>query len=284
MQCEVNVNIFSTLKKTILLLLLISSTLHPANIIFDMNGVLVKNQPLTSLWQIGLWNLVGYFKPWMAEEYLYDFLELCEPRRYDTPYAEHKGEALPQILCDWLTGTKTCKEILAIVDTSIKNNPEFFKQHCPKKLIRGTTNFMFTPNRLVKSITLHKKGHFLFNKCRKLTYHTGQPVHRIFILSNWDAESFEYLKMDPKIGAMINAADGVMISGDVHLMKPDPAIFNLLFKTYNIDPDNELTVYIDDEFLNLLAAESLGKKQLHCLHCVNFTEVRKELQQLGIIP
>lgn len=277
--------IYSFSKKISLLILFAShSCLYTANIIFDLNGVLVKKHSITTLWQIGLWNLLGYYKPWNAEQYLFDFLDECEPRHDDAPEAEHNGRQLPQIMCDWLMGTKTCQEILQIVNTGIEENPEFFKTHCPKKLIAGTTNFMFTPERFIKAITVHKKGYHLFEKCRNLHYNSGQPVHRIFILSNWDAESFEHLKNKKVIGDMLAAADGVVISGAVGMMKPDPAIFEYLFNTYNIDPDNEFTVYIDDEYANIRAADALGKKQLYCLHCTSFNEIKKQLQAYRIIP
>lgn len=265
-------------------LLLTSYLSFSANIIFDLNGVLVKSHTLSSVWQIGPTNFFGYYNPLHFETYLYDFLQLCESDHQFEILAEHKGQPLPPILCEWLNGTKTCAEILERISSAIENNPIFFQQYCPKKLIRSTTNFMFTPEKFIKSIRINKKGYRLFKKCRKLSYHTGQPVHKIFILSNWDAESYQLLKNKSKIGYMLHAADGHIISGNVHLIKPDPAIYELLFETYNIDPDKETTVYIDDELINIRAADSLNKKHMYNLHCTSFTEVKKQLRILNIIP
>lgn len=249
-----------------------------------MNGVLVKNKTISSLWQIGPWNLLGYYNPLHMEDYLYDFFDLCKPRAEDAPQAEHKGRLLPQLLCDWLLGNSTNQELLECVNTTMQENPEFFKQNCPKKVITGITQYMFTPERFIKSIKLHPKGYSLFKKCRKMAYHSGKPVHRIFIVTNWDRESFALLRNKHEIGDMINSADGVVVSGDVHMIKPDPAIFEYLFATYNIDPDTETTVYIDDEFINIRAADSLGKKHLYPLHCYSFTEIKRQLRLLNIIP
>jgi 2-haloacid dehalogenase len=67
--------------------------------------------------------------------------------------------------------------------------------------------------------------------------------HRVplYALSNWSVETFpaalkrfEFLKW----------FWGVMLSGEVKLLKPDPRIFKLFLETFAIDP--ALTVYIDD--------------------------------------
>jgi 2-haloacid dehalogenase len=72
--------------------------------------------------------------------------------------------------------------------------------------------------------------------------------HRVslYALSNWSVEAlpaalerFEFLKW----------FRGVMLSGEVKLLKPDPRIFKLFLETFAIDP--ALTVYIDDREPNV---------------------------------
>jgi 2-haloacid dehalogenase len=96
----------------------------------------------------------------------------------------------------------------------------------------------------------------------------------LYALSNWSAETFpaalkrfEFLKW----------FRGVMLSGDVKLLKPDPRIFKLFLKTFAIDP--EVSVYIDDRAVNVETARALG------MHGIVFTDaaaLRKELVGLGL--
>ena len=97
----------------------------------------------------------------------------------------------------------------------------------------------------------------------------------LYALSNWSAETFpsalkrfEFLKW----------FRGVMLSGEVKLLKPDPRIFELFLQTFAIDP--ALTVYIDDRQPNVEAAEASG------MHGIVFTDapwLRIELQSLGLL-
>ena len=52
--------------------------------------------------------------------------------------------------------------------------------------------------------------------------------------------------------------DGVMVSSDVHLIKPDTRIYELLCETYGLNPEE--CVFIDDRPENVEAAERVGMK------------------------
>jgi 2-haloacid dehalogenase len=96
----------------------------------------------------------------------------------------------------------------------------------------------------------------------------------LYALSNWSVETFptalkrfEFLKW----------FKGVMLSGEVKLLKPDPRIFKLFLETFAIDP--ALTVYIDDRGPNVEAAMAFG------MHGILFTDaaaLRTELIGLGL--
>lgn len=49
--------------------------------------------------------------------------------------------------------------------------------------------------------------------------------------------------------------EGVVVSGEEKLIKPDPRIFQIAISRFKLDP--ELTVYVDDRMENVLAAEQL---------------------------
>jgi 2-haloacid dehalogenase len=98
----------------------------------------------------------------------------------------------------------------------------------------------------------------------------------IYGLSNWSAETFPlaYKKYD-----FFNLFDGMIISGEVKMVKPDPAIFELLLRRLN-RPANECLL-IDDSPTNVAAAQKMG------FNVVLFRSPERledELQKFKLIP
>ena len=97
----------------------------------------------------------------------------------------------------------------------------------------------------------------------------------LYALSNWSAETFPAAQ---KRFEFLKWFRGVMLSGEVKLLKPDPRIFTLFVKTFAIDPT--LTVYIDDRKPNVEAAIALG---MHGIHFTDARALRTELAGLGLL-
>ena len=72
---------------------------------------------------------------------------------------------------------------------------------------------------------------------------------------------------------------GILVSGEVGLIKPDPRIFELLIQQFAIDPRR--TVYIDDVEANVVAARPFG---IHAIHFTTAASLRAELVALGLLP
>jgi 2-haloacid dehalogenase len=53
-----------------------------------------------------------------------------------------------------------------------------------------------------------------------------------------------------------SAFEAVVISGEEGIVKPDPAIFNLLVERFGVDPAG--TAFVDDVAANVDAANALG--------------------------
>ena len=99
----------------------------------------------------------------------------------------------------------------------------------------------------------------------------GTPLYG---LTNFSAETyppaferFEFLRW----------FDGILVSGEVGLIKPDPRIFELLIERFAIDPRR--AVYIDDVETNVIAARPLG---IHGIHFTTPAALRAELAELGL--
>lgn len=101
---------------------------------------------------------------------------------------------------------------------------------------------------------------------------TGLPVHAI---SNFSREKFDVAR---RMFPFLDTFDELVVSADVGLVKPDRAIFEVLFKRRPIKP--EATVFIDDSAANIATAQGLG---LHTIHVVDeHVPVRQHLRTLGV--
>jgi len=261
------------------------SYLQSANIIFDLGDVLVQKNSLWAAWEIGLTRFIGIYNPFKTKKILFKFFHSLEPLGEGTPHAYHNSILLPQIMCDYLTGKKSSHQILDLIEDSLDKYPDLFQNSRQKKLIRSISRTIFTPKRLAKIITPVKKGVNLLKKLHQQEDATGNRKHKIYILSNWDPESFFYLHNSKKLKKLFSYCDDIFISGYMGIMKPDPRAFEYLFEKCYINPDHELTVYIDDQRTNIKAAQGLNKKKLLCLHCKKkkFANIKKSLKTLSIL-
>jgi 2-haloacid dehalogenase len=96
--------------------------------------------------------------------------------------------------------------------------------------------------------------------------------YKIVALTNWSAESFPIAL---EMYDFLHWFDGILVSGDENLKKPDPAIFELLLDRYDIDRSK--AVFIDDNLKNFEAATQLGIKSIHFL---NPNQCRKDLSTI----
>lgn len=76
---------------------------------------------------------------------------------------------------------------------------------------------------------------------------------RLFALSNWSAETFPVARARYDF---LGWFDGLVISGEEGVIKPDPRIFGRLIERFGVDPS--VTLFIDDHATNVTAAASLG--------------------------
>ena len=82
------------------------------------------------------------------------------------------------------------------------------------------------------------------------------------MLSNWSAETF-YGPLQTMINdySFLTHFDGLLISGEDNLIKPDAAIYQLAIQRFNLIPEE--TVFIDDRLENIEAAKKLEFKTIH---------------------
>lgn len=76
---------------------------------------------------------------------------------------------------------------------------------------------------------------------------------RCFAITNFSAEKWPIARTR---FPFLDAFDGLVVSGDVRLIKPDAAIFQRLMDDHGLDPTQ--CVFIDDAPINVAGARSVG--------------------------
>ncbi len=98
---------------------------------------------------------------------------------------------------------------------------------------------------------------------------------RLFALTNWSNETFPVAR---ERYDFLNWFGYIAVSGELGLIKPDPAIFRHLTVTCGLDPAR--TLFIDDALVNVQAAARLGFATHH------FTEpslLKAQLLDWGLV-
>jgi 2-haloacid dehalogenase len=100
--------------------------------------------------------------------------------------------------------------------------------------------------------------------------------YAVYALTNWSAETFPIAQARYDF---LNWFDGILVSGEEKMRKPDPAFYRLLTERFSLQLETAL--FIDDNARNVAAAEALG------LQSILFTGVkalREELEQRQLLP
>lgn len=101
----------------------------------------------------------------------------------------------------------------------------------------------------------------------------GEPL-KLYFLSNMPVP---YARTLERLHPFLKDFDGGIFSGDVLLIKPEPAIYQLLQSRYALDPAK--TAFIDDLLGNIEAARTEG---WHGIHFKSAQQVTQDLQTWGL--
>ena len=97
---------------------------------------------------------------------------------------------------------------------------------------------------------------------------------RLLALTNWSRETFPIAL---ERFEFLHWFEGILVSGEERLIKPDPAIFRLLISRFDIEPSR--AVFVDDSPRNVEGARQTG---LRAIRFDGADELRKELRALGM--
>jgi 2-haloacid dehalogenase len=102
------------------------------------------------------------------------------------------------------------------------------------------------------------------------------PDYRVYALTNWSAETFPIAKSLERFH-FLHWFEGVLVSGEEMMMKPQPEIFELILNRYDIDRTK--AIFIDDNLRNINASNAIG---LEAIHFQSSEQLAEKLRQLSI--
>lgn len=97
----------------------------------------------------------------------------------------------------------------------------------------------------------------------------------LYALSNWSAETFPRMRARFEF---LTWFDGIVVSGQEGVMKPDPRVFRILLDRYGLAASE--AVFIDDDPRNPAVAASLGMRGIHFQ---TPEKLRVDLESLGLL-
>lgn len=109
-----------------------------------------------------------------------------------------------------------------------------------------------------------ENGIRLFNAVKK----SGK--YKIYGLTNWSAETFHVAFSRFKV---LQEFEGIVVSGEEKMIKPEKGIYLTLLERYNLRPEE--TFFTDDNAANLEMAKSRG------IHCIQFLNTEDNLKEIA---
>lgn len=82
--------------------------------------------------------------------------------------------------------------------------------------------------------------------------------YQLYGLTNWSAESFPYAYKNYDFFSLFN---GIVVSGEEKLIKPDERIYELLLNRYNLNASECL--FIDNNYENIRTAQAMDFNTIH---------------------
>ncbi len=99
--------------------------------------------------------------------------------------------------------------------------------------------------------------------------------YRLFGLTNWSGETFPIAL---KRFSFFKEFEGIVVSGDEKMIKPNKEIFHLLLARYQLNAKD--SIFIDDNIKNIYAAKEIG---FHTIHFNNGMDLENQFNQMNII-
>lgn len=227
-------------------------------IIYDANGVLTTTSTRKVFEHLSPKTIVFYLLMFRQspQKSLYKILDnIKEPATTDLTRrpCDNNGHPLPQIMCDWMDNNLSGPDIETLIKNECNNHPEWFAHPIEKRMVLELASVIFKPETFATIQKLDKNASTIIDLCKK-------NGHSVYLLSNWDKDSFELFKNAHK--EFFDRFDGIYISGDAQSTKPNPVMYEQFIAQFNLSPED--CIFIDDQPINVFAAQKEGITGIVC--------------------
>ena len=186
---------------------------------------------------------------------------------HEFPYEEdiiayHEEKPILPILNDWQCGRNIYPILLEYIkDKDIPKGD--------KKFLRSIFKVLFDPEVAADSKITITIGIQIIHNLKDAGYN-------LYVLSNWDA----IISCDERIHAEVfDLFDGIMISGDEGIVKPNVQFFKKCLKTFNLKAKESL--FIDDQHINVVGAQK--QASMHLFLMLQEKEIIRSFQEYNIV-
>lgn len=227
-------------------------------IVLDLTGVLFKENKNEFAKKLGYGTLAHYtFTHWRNPGHT--CLDMLN--HISTHYSEQKPSThikiqkriMPQCIVDLHKGTKQCPcvkdELLGYIEQMDKTN--YFKSKKEKKLMMDMMVLIFNPQETIHLIEPIKPMIDLIKKLKT-------SDHEIYLFANVPKELA--IALQKQYNDTLKLFNGIVISSEINMIKPEETIFQHLFKEHNLTPQH--CILIDDQEETCLIAQKLGMQTI----------------------
>jgi len=99
--------------------------------------------------------------------------------------------------------------------------------------------------------------------------------YKIFGLTNW---SIETISIAYQRFSFFKEFNGIVVSGEEKMIKPDKKLYHLLLDRYHLKAEN--SIFIDDNLKNIKAADEIG---MIAIHFENPSQLEAKLRSIGAL-
>lgn len=235
-----------------------------AVIIFDIGEVLLTTDKFKAASHLGIGDCALYFLKGsfaVTKHIRSKFFKLMlavQPYNSNSTYntRDDQGELLPPLMCQWLQEPqKKGNAVRAELMQYINDNPDFFAHKTEEALVKRLIDLVFNP-------VLFTQSRQVIHSTAKILQKLAARNHTIILCSNWDAESYSLVKKQ-FAREIFDHIDGEIISGYEGSLKPEKTIFKKLIERFNLNPDKQICLFVDDQKENRKAARQYGIIAIH---------------------
>ena len=224
---------------------------EPKAIIFDLSEVLFKENKSAFIEKIGFVNLaICTIKNGKSPgQVCLDMLEkMSREKQYKpTVPAKFKGRIMPRCIVEWQQGYKTCNQVRNEIIHYIAqlDEQQYFSSDQEKEITQKIIKLIFDPkelSNLTKPII----------PMIRLAQQLKDSGYKLYVLSNIPEEVFTAVNQTHK--EILDLFDGILISGQIKMVKPEKKIFTYFLKKYKLQADE--CILIDREENITIAREA----------------------------